>query len=305
MSLRRTAHIAAPAVTALVTSAALGSGNPNEMLEQFRDIWSMTVTASVQMEIEPDPETCESVTPGELIQGQVAYWADGSSWRIDSYLDPALISGMNTKVALAGSNFQYLSRSDDVLSISTSGAAGVIGMTLANPLFETLQFLYPITEQNANAVPQLVNIRGAATASTMSGCTWSTVQIDGRTLDRTELPGGLNEGVLYTHRVYARGSNHGRPVRVDRVDSAGKVITRTLLDNYFECTGGDGETYHWPRTVVVEVMAADGTAVANRISFVIGAVTVNSAAAVPTGTFDIPWSEASVVVVDNVVVQGS
>ncbi|MEZ6241774.1 MAG: hypothetical protein R3B57_01900 [Phycisphaerales bacterium] len=267
------------------------AGELQDLLGQYALLDQIAFTASVQVSIDRPDENgfCCALTAGdsEVINGWFSYIADGSKWRMDSHLDPTKYPGMDTAMIFDGATFAYQAMDVCVLSVDDGPPPAVLGMMLLNPVFEPLQFLFPLDESNEGSQPQLADVKAVASATTLGTIQWTSVVVGGKTLDRTEFPGATYNGIAYTHHVYTKPGAHDRPVIIDRVDAAGGVITRARLSHYEDAISATGATTAWPRTVEWEVYEPNSGVLIAEISMVIDAVSVNDPDDIDPIAFDI------------------
>ena len=251
---------------ALIRFAVLGVGctsfgalgqvdDLDQILEQYAAVGQMHMIANMQLEISSGGELCctglgtEAVVP---IEGSLVYSADGEMWRLDSFMDPVRYPGMDTSLLYDGQLFAYFEAGVGVLATQADANPKVWGMMLPNPAFEAVQFLFPMTDENAHRQPRLVDVQALAAETTLQSIVWGTGIVDDVVLDLAEFPGGVYDGTSYTFHVYTKPGVHSRPLVIDRVDSDGALLTRTRLSIYETIPLGGGVSV-WPRTIAWQV----------------------------------------------------
>lgn len=298
---QESAHGAFIAVILAMSPAALAQSDPDEMLNQFEVIDQLVIDAAVEITVH-DQVVCENAATGVVIEGDYQFHANGANWRVSSDVDPGGVQGLVTDVAWNGSLFQYLDHQASMLSITTGSEPAAIGMALVNPLLELMQPQFPLTDSNENDTPRMAEVRQKAAATSLAGATWETVVVDGRTLERTILPGNSYESVAYVHHLFVRPGQRGRPIQIDRVSAQGQVITRATFDGYDRFTVG-AATMYWPRNGGFQVRDPASGDVEAEMSYAIRSIAVNESANLPPGVFTLSWDLVDTVVMDGEIVK--
>lgn len=281
----------------LIAAAAVGftglmacAGELSDLFQRVTQLESLGLTASVQFR-PIQPEHAESCCPlqvqaGEVIEGSFSYMADGIMWRMDSFLDPAQYPQMNTTILYNGAHFAYQANNAGVLSIKTGAPPSVWGMMLMNPAFEIIQFLLPLNDDNEGRQPQLVEAKAAAAAALTGSVHWETVTFEGKSFERAEFPGAVYHDVAYTHRLYTLPGQRDRPRVIDRVDTEGRVITRTRFSGYEDVIVPSGAPWAWPKSVLWQAFHPGDSSLVLEVAMTLDWIVFNQPEAFAAGVFD-------------------
>jgi len=299
------------AVAGLLSVAIHGAnaGELDDLLAQYATVQSATISASVQINLISGGGATEccgtlvTVPANDPIEGDFWYVVDGDQWRMESFMDPARYPGMDTALLFDGAQFAYLARDTGVMGIEQGAPPASLGMTLQNPLFEPLQFLFPIDDANELGQIQLTDAWEKAATTDLSNVQWDPVFVEGRHMHAATFPGAVYNGVPYQHHVYAPTDDHPRPTFIDRVDENANVVTRTKLLHYESVVSENGQLITWwPRRISWDVFDSQGQLVV-QMSMIIEEVSVNDPQSIPADAFDVQalQAQAQTVVVDGVV----
>ncbi len=273
-----------------------------DVVSQFRNVEQLAVSASVEVIVHDPSEARDGVAPQTAITGVLSYYADGTRWRMNSFLDPERFAGMQTDIAWDGAQFQYFRRDAGVLDVIAGPAPEASGLCLPNPLFELLCYLQPVPDPEGGRQTRFTDLKAkASTAALLAAAPNTLVERDRRTLSRTVFPGSMHQGRAYKHHVYSRPDRPGVPLEIERVDDQGTVITRSRFDGWDEYATPAGGTMLWPRSIRLEIMDPSGRT-SIEMNFSIRSIDINDSAAVPANVFVIDPGEARVVVRDGTVV---
>ncbi len=259
------------------TVVCFNAGNPSDglraLLEQFQWVTSIEFAASVEISVSDALAACSDVPAPQVgTRGSYHYCATGDRYRIKSFVDPARYPGLNTEAAFDGEQFTMSREAGSAVSHG-SGDNAVLLPTLPNPMFELLQFRYPVTDDNADLRLRFRDIQADAVPAAFWDVAWTPIEEDGVQLQRASFPGGTYEGRDYVHHLYAAPGAPRTPVRIERVASDGTTLTSSEFSHYSVIDTPHGPTY-WPGTVVLRAFDADGDEV-GEISYVISDLAVN------------------------------
>ncbi len=276
-ALTRVLHAAAVCVSAAVTLSLLATAAPAAELEdlpaRFRAVGSIHLDAEVIMTYDPRLAGLED-TPGvgppggtdragtgptagtTTVAGRFEYQADHHRYRVKSQVDPAKLPGMATEFAFDGTRFQFL-HADKTLTYSRHDPATVLP-GLPNPLFQLLQFLYPLTDETQHLEVRFKDVVSDQALSTFQKAEWTSVEDGGRKLERAEFPGGTYEGEAYVHHVFVVPGERDRPIRIDRVSESRRLTSSEFLD-YRPVRTAAGLSW-WPHRIVLSAFTATGEA---------------------------------------------
>jgi len=272
-------------VAAVVKADPPGSFDLSHVVRQFRLLDSLRFSATVEL-VQSRPADPGDTLPVDdcagpverpagplgVVGGHYECFASGDRYRVDSYLDPSKMPGMSTQVAFDGQSFQLL-LPNGTLSLGRQDSRLILPI-LTNPLLELVQFRYPLTDENQQYQLRLKDFRQDSDPPGFFDVPWTSVNEDGRTLDRAVFPGGTFEGQHYVHHVYAPPGAHHLPIRIDRVAEEFRV-TSTEFSDYLQLESASGPVF-LPRSVIMRAFDPAGEELL-RISFTITQVQVDSA----------------------------
>ncbi len=258
-----------------------------ELVNQCVEVNTMHFVSTVQGRVfAPDPESgLDEGANGAIMNGTLEYWAAGDMYRLKSYLDPSFAYGVDTEIAYDGQLFQYFDKRINTLSVSSIDTA-MMGLSLPHPLLEWLQFAYPMTDDNAQYRKRLKDVK--ANPPDLTGAQWTVVQQGESLVEQAFFPGGTYDDVDYTYRVTVIPGDRRKPIRIDRVNSIGNVLTTAVFSNFEHIP--EGSNSQWPRSIVLRTFGGDGSILAE-MSFVITELSVNDP--IPPMACTIDWHEAA------------
>jgi len=271
-----------------------GAAGLCDLLQQFKTVASLSYSATVEIEV-PDAAgravvSCDScfqgASPLDPILGYFEYTASGDRYKVVSFAEPDRYPGVQTQVAFDGQRFQLLLPNGTLSYSAHDSNSGL--PTLPDPMFQLLQFCYPLTDANTAIELRLKDVQSDTTTHGECDASWVPVQVGTHMLDRAVLPGGTYEGVAYVHHVYVQPSGRNRPVRIDRIADYGR-LSSTEFSDYIQVDTARGPTF-WPLSIVFRMYDADGAELI-AVFFEIHNLTVD--AEFPRSTFAIDPAQAS------------
>ena len=248
-------------------------GGLRALFEQFQSIVSIEFSASVEISVSDALAACsETLAPQVGTRGSYHYRATGDRYKIESFVDPTRYPGLNTEAAYDGERFSLRRQSANAVSHG-SGDNAVLLPTLPNPLFELLQFRYPLTDDNLDMRLRFRDIQMDACPPGFWDVTWTSVRENGVELERASFPGGTYEGRDYLHHVYAVPGARRTPVRIERITVDGVRLTSSEFGHYFIVDGPNGPT-QWPGSIMLRAFDAEGAEV-GKMSYIVTDLFVN------------------------------
>ncbi|MCK6456540.1 MAG: hypothetical protein L6Q92_08430 [Phycisphaerae bacterium] len=273
----------------------------SDLFAQFQSLSSIAMTADVTVVVDSSVNCLEYLPPDErpltgshqeqqnpdttTVTGRYEFWADADRYRVNSYLDPAKLPGMQTEVAFDGFRFQLL-LSNGTLSYASRDHSTLLPV-LQNPLLELLQFRYPLTDETRDTEIRLKDVVRDQVSPEFWAREWTTVEIGDRKLERAEFPGGRYEGHEYVHHVFAMPGQRSRPIRIDRVSDRRLHTASEFLD-YRQADSAAGPAW-WPHRIILRAFSDEGETVGS-ITFVINYFRVDGT--IPDSTFRISPTHA-------------
>ncbi len=265
----------APPAPIIVTTPP--PGELQELMAQFQVATSMSLGASVELIIGPPHETeaCAIPVPDLSLSlpigGRFEHKAADARYHTISRVDPAHMPWMQTEVGYDGIKYQLL-LSDGTLSLQPNDSASFLPI-LPNPLLQLVTFRYPLTDANTETQVRMQEIWNDQIPDSFWQVSWSTFMDDGFMRERAVFPGGIYEGRSYVHHVIAPLSRRRTPVRIDRIDDQGKLLTRAEFSDYRVSESASGIGY-WPYRIVLKSYVGDNV-LAAQISYTLTELSID------------------------------
>jgi len=271
---------------------ASAQGVITDLVSALSDLDACEIEAGVTVEFFSDPGV--GVPVGVPVAGEFHYLASGAAWRKRSFLDPALVSGMDTDIIYDGATYAYATPGSDVLAIAFEGGDDrAAGMALPNPLYGIAMFLTDIQADVTGQDVTLTDLRSDALSHDPSTVSWKVDTSPDRVVG--SYPAGHLDILAVENRVVFLGQDE--PLVIERrLAPNNALLMRVKLDNWRPISIG-GTVYSLPRSVVFEGMDHQGN-VGVSIDMSISDFT-SDGLVVEDGAFDIPVDESSTVWVED------
>lgn len=225
------------------------------LFSQFQALIGVELTASTAVLIHhasPDDPAELQQAKGHPVLGQVSYWAAGSRYRYVSCTDPLRLPGLNSDVAYDGEKYQLL-LSDGTLSVSPTDSPAILP-GVPNPIFEFLQFRYPVTDANYGVQIRLTDVQADSVPESFWNVSWTNApqtHSDAPVSCRyADFPGGVCQGQAYIFRVYVSPASELRPCRIERVGSDGRLLSSADFSGY-KTWGPASSSLVFPQSIVL------------------------------------------------------
>lgn len=275
-------------------------GELRELMSQFQVATSMSFGANVELIIGPPHEhqTCAIPVPDPTLSipigGRFELRAADARYLTISHVDPTHMPWMQAEVGYDGIKYQLL-LSDGTLSLQSSDSASILPI-LPNPLLQLVTFRYPLTDANFETEIRIQDIWNDQIPESFWQVSWSTFLDEGLIRERALFPGGSYEGRSYLHHVITPLGRRRTPVRIDRIDDQGKLLTRAEFSDYHTTEGENGSGYS-PYRIVLKSFVGDNV-LAVQISytvteFSVGQPMVDSEFIVPENHAQRVWDGAT------------
>ncbi len=253
------------------TATTVPPGELSELMLQFQSASSLKYGADVELTFgpiiehglcaQPVPETSLSVP----IAGRFEFKAADARYLMVSHMDPAHMPWMQTEAAYDGAKFQLIG-ADGTLSLEPADSASILP-ALPNPLQQLLQFRYPITDANSDWEFRIQDVWNDQVPVSFWNVSWTLIEDAGLTRERAVFPGGVYEGRSYVHHVIAPATRRRTPVRIDRIDDQGMLLTSSEFTDYRRADTSAGAGY-WPHRIVLKSYAEENV-LAGQIAYTV------------------------------------
>jgi len=182
------------------------------------------------------------------VEGVYKYWAQGDYYRIISSDDPVGNPDSDFDVAWNGERDQRMDRTQSLLWYNRRRRAVIPGVH-RNPLFLPLLFMSEEDDNHLALYQQLSDVQNTNKIERILSQVRAVAPVDGTAgLVVAQVPGtgGTFKHRPFVFRVYFGNNPDYMPVRVERIDNNGKVISSVEVEQYEPMKIGNAQMY-WPK----------------------------------------------------------
>jgi len=234
-------------------------GELRDLMVQLQSTASIDVKSQVEVTLLPEialQPACAIPVPADSlsvpIAGRLEFRAsDARHWTL-SQVDQEHMPWMSVEVAYDGTKYQLL-RSDGTLSIGPVDSAAILP-ALPNPVMQLVQFRYPLNDANAATEFRLQDVWNDQVPESFWNVSWEQIVENGFVREAAVFPGGVYEGRSYVHRVIVPVTRRRTPVRIERIDDQGNLLTSAEFSDYRKITTVSGDGW-WPHRIVLKAFA--------------------------------------------------
>ena len=223
------------------------AGRLKELKDQYQSIDSIHLKASTDATVDLALIGGEPGTT-DVVHNTYEYWAKDRNYRFKSFYESKTMPRMHWDVAYNGTFFQMYDRE---ISRFTFGREDKdpVPMAPVNPLYHPLTFLSRNDDNCRTCTLKLIDVtndniweKKIAKAKLIT----TSDQTPGQMV--AEFPGGVMDGKDFVFHVYFGDNPDWLPVRINRVETNGTVITSTVIEEY-ESVTIDGRILYLPKSV--------------------------------------------------------
>ncbi len=241
-------------------------------LQRWRALPALHVRAEFALEVlgvqDHVDEDCVPLEVGEVAQGFVEFWGQDGRFRTISWVDVEALRGLRTQVAFDGTTFQMLLSDGTLSRSSVTVPPKTLLPAYSNPLFELVRFRYPLTDASTDLELSFEQIQQDPLPAVSESSGWRPARLNGSDVDVVDIPGGIQGGLEYDHRLYVMPGDRSSPVRVDCIARGGRLLNSTEFLEYASSDGTQAAV-RWPRRIVTTGYDASGEPVVRMTWFIL------------------------------------